>query len=104
MSGLFAVPKWTVAREACLFTGFSRQEYWEWVVIPSSRSLPAQRWNRDWQAGSYHSRHLDGDTVLTYPGVPKGRRRKESSSRGREPGGEMWRPACSRKAWKRTLP
>ena len=34
---LFATP-WTVARQALLCMGFTRQEYWmEWVTIPFSR-------------------------------------------------------------------
>ena len=41
---LFATP-WTVARQAPLSMGFSRQEYWrEWVAIPFSRG---SSWPRD---------------------------------------------------------
>ena len=40
---LFVTP-WTVARQALLSTEFSKQEYWEWVAISSSRgsSWPSQ--------------------------------------------------------------
>ena len=33
---LFATP-WTVAHQAPLTMGFSRQEYWSWVAISFSR-------------------------------------------------------------------
>ena len=41
---LFATP-WTVAYQAPLSMGFSRQEYWEWVAISFSRR---SSWPRDW--------------------------------------------------------
>ena len=34
MSGSFATP-WTVARQAPLFMGFPRQEYWSGLLFPS---------------------------------------------------------------------
>ena len=37
--GLFATP-WTVAYQASLFMGFSRQEYWSGVPFPSPGDLP----------------------------------------------------------------
>ena len=37
--GLF-VTLWTVARQAPLSTGFSRQEYWSWLPCPSPGDLP----------------------------------------------------------------
>ena len=39
MSDSFASP-WTVAREAPLFLGFSRQEYWSELPFPSQGDLP----------------------------------------------------------------
>ena len=36
---LFATP-WTVARQAPLSVGFSRQEYWSWLPFPSPGDLP----------------------------------------------------------------
>ena len=36
---LFATP-WTVARQAPLFMGFSRQEYWSGLPLPSPGDLP----------------------------------------------------------------
>ena len=40
--GLFATP-WTVARQAPLSMGFSRQEYWSWVAIPFSQGASQPR-------------------------------------------------------------
>ena len=37
--GLFAAP-WTVAHQAPLSMGFSRQEYWSGLSFPSSGDLP----------------------------------------------------------------
>ena len=39
---LFATP-WTVAHQAPLFMGFSRQEYWSGVPFPSPGDLPDPR-------------------------------------------------------------
>ena len=36
---LFVTP-WTVARQAPLSMGFSREEYWSWLPFPSPRDLP----------------------------------------------------------------
>ena len=36
---LFATP-WTVAHQACLSMGFSRQDYWSGVPFPSPGDLP----------------------------------------------------------------
>ena len=36
---LFVIP-WTVARQAPLFMGFSRQEYWSGLPFPSPGDLP----------------------------------------------------------------
>ena len=36
---LFAIP-WTVAYQATLSMGFSRQEYWSWLPFPSPGDLP----------------------------------------------------------------
>ena len=39
ISNYFVTP-WTVARQAPLFMGFPRQEYWSGLPFPSSRDLP----------------------------------------------------------------
>ena len=36
---LFATP-WTVALQASLFMGSSRQEYWSWLQFPTPGDLP----------------------------------------------------------------
>ena len=36
---LFAIP-WTIAYQAPLYTGFSRQEYWSGLPFPSPGDLP----------------------------------------------------------------
>ena len=33
-------PLWTVAHQAPLFMGFPKQEYWNWLLFPSSEDLP----------------------------------------------------------------
>ena len=49
---------WTVACQAPLFMGFSRQEYWSWLPCPSLGDLPTQESNLclscllHWQVGS----------------------------------------------------
>jgi len=35
-----SVTPWTVASQAPLSIGFSRQEYWSWVPLPSPGDLP----------------------------------------------------------------
>ena len=39
--GLFATP-WTIARQATLSMGFSRQEYWSGLPFPTPGDLPNQ--------------------------------------------------------------
>ena len=52
------VTPWTVAHQAPLFMGFSRQEYWSGLLCPPPRDLPDPRSNlyslcfHHWQAGS----------------------------------------------------
>ena len=41
---LFATP-WTVACQAPLSLGFSRQEFWSALLCPPPEDLPDQRWN-----------------------------------------------------------
>ena len=42
---LFVTP-WTIGHQALLSMEFSRQEYWEWAAMPSSRgSLQSRDWN-----------------------------------------------------------
>ena len=54
---LFATP-WTVARQAPLSMGFSRQEYWSGLLCPPAGDLPNQETeptslkSLHWQAGS----------------------------------------------------
>ena len=54
---LFATP-WTVAQQAALSMGFSRQEYWGGLPCPLLGIFPIQGWNLrllpllHWQAGS----------------------------------------------------
>ena len=61
---LFATP-WTVAHQAPLSTGFSRQEFWSGLPFPSPRGIfPAQGLNLcllhllHWQADSWPLHHL----------------------------------------------
>ena len=57
-SCLTLVTPWTVACQAPLFMGFSRQEYWSGLPFPSPEDLPTQGSNLcllcllHWQAGS----------------------------------------------------
>ena len=53
---LFATP-WNVAQQVPLSMGFSRQEYWSGVAMPSSR---ASSWPRDWTYISCNSCIADG--------------------------------------------
>ena len=77
---LFATP-WTVALQAPLSMGFSRQEYWNGLPFPSSRDLP----NQGVEPGSPT---LWTDSLLSeLPGKPRYRGRSlncraESSSPG----------------------
>ena len=65
---LFATP-WTVACQAPLSMGFSRQEYWSGLPCPPPGIFPTQGWNPHllhvllWQAGSL---------PLASPGKPSG--------------------------------
>ena len=57
---LFATP-WTVARQAPLSMGFSRQEYWSGLPFPSPGIFPIQGSNLQflhWQAESLQLSHL----------------------------------------------
>ena len=51
---LFATPQ-TVARQALLSMGFSRQEYWSGIAIPFSRR---SSWPRDGTPGLLHCRQI----------------------------------------------
>ena len=49
---LFAT-RWTVAHQAPLSLGFSRQEYWSGLLFPAPGDLPKQGWSSSllhWQA------------------------------------------------------
>ena len=59
MSNSFATP-WTVARQASLSMGFSKQEYWDGLPFPSQGIFPAQGSNPSlllWQVGSLPLSH-----------------------------------------------
>ena len=66
---LLAIP-WTAAYQALLSMGFSRQEYWSWVLLPS----PKKGINREKIHGLYSnsikalekSKHLMGDVKDNY--------------------------------------
>ena len=63
---LFAIP-WTVAYQASLSTGFSRQEYWSGLPFPSPGDLP----NPGIEPKSLVSPALVGDLFTTAsPGKP----------------------------------
>ena len=73
LSGFSCVPLfatlWTVALQAPLFMGFSRQEYWSWVAMPFSRGSSQPR---DWTNVSYISLNWQmGSLPLVPPGKPK---------------------------------
>ena len=42
---LFIATLWTIARQACLSVGFSRQKYWSGFPFPSPGDLHSQGWN-----------------------------------------------------------
>ena len=54
---------WTVAHQAPLPMGFSRQEYWSWLPCPLQGIFLTQESNpyllglQHWQAGPYHCHH-----------------------------------------------
>ena len=63
---LFVTP-WTVAYQASLSMGFSRQEYWSGLPFPSQGDLPNP-------GIEPRSPALEADTILSeLPGEPKGR-------------------------------
>ena len=70
---LFATP-WTVARQASLSMGFSRQVYWSVLPYPPPGNLPNPGAEPEflcllhWQAGSL-PRALPGKTELIFPRV-----------------------------------
>ena len=73
LSGFSCVPLfailWTVALQAPLSMGFSRQEYWSWVAMPFSRGSSQAR---DWTNASYISLNWQmGSLPLVPPGKPK---------------------------------
>ena len=37
------VTPWTAAQQAPMFVGFSRQQYWKWVAVPSSKGSSQPR-------------------------------------------------------------
>ena len=68
---LFATP-WTVARQAPLSMGFSRQEYWSVLPCPLSGDFQTQGLNPrllhllHWQAGSLPLSHWGSLTYIHY--------------------------------------
>ena len=68
LSDSFLTP-WTVAHQAPLSMGFSRQEYWSGSPFPSSRDLHnpgIKPVSPGWQVDSSPLSHL-GNPVLTIP-------------------------------------
>ena len=67
---LFVTPR-TIARQAPLSMGFSRQEYWRGLLLPPPRHLPTQGWNPsllcllNWQVDSLPLHH-PGSPFLIY--------------------------------------
>ena len=62
---LFVTP-WTVACQAPLSMGFSRQEYWSGLPFPSPGGLPSPGWNPGLQACRqtlYHLSHQESQAV-----------------------------------------
>ena len=59
----FSVTSWMVARQGPLSMGFSRQEYWEWVAVPSSRRSSRPRVKPE----SPGSSALQADSLPTEP-------------------------------------
>ena len=57
---LFVTPR-TVVHQAILSMGFSRQQYWEWVAMPSSRGSSLLQGSNlhllQWQADSFPLSH-----------------------------------------------
>ena len=66
-----SVTPWTVARQALLSMGFSRQEHWSGLLFPSPGDLPAQGLNLNllyllpWRVGSLPLHHW-GSSVLNF--------------------------------------
>ena len=58
---------WTVAHQAPLSMGFSRQEYWSGLSIPSPEDLP-DPWIKPWSPASTAGRFF---YHLSHPGKPK---------------------------------
>ena len=65
LSSLFATP-WTIAHQAPLSKGFSRQEYWSGLPFPISRDLPDPGIEPRFPA-------LQADTPSEPPGKPRER-------------------------------
>ena len=67
---LFATP-WTVAHQAPLSTGVSRQENWNGLPLPPPGDLPTQWWNSgfllNWQEGSLPLAPREGWRLIFHP-------------------------------------
>ena len=66
------VTPWTVAHQAPLPMGVSRQEYWSGVPCPPPGHLPDPGkeegpWLLHWQAGCYHQHKLGSPSYLPLP-------------------------------------
>ena len=59
---------WTVARQAPLSMGFSRQEYWSWLPFPSLGDLPDPGIEPGSPAGQAHDlpTELGGEQIYLY--------------------------------------
>ena len=72
MSSSFVTP-WTVARQAPLFMGFPRQDYWSELLSPTPGDLPdlvIKPCLLHWQADSLLLHHLGSPQTLINVGYP----------------------------------
>ena len=82
MSDSFATP-WTIARQASLSMGFSRQEYWSGLPFPPLGDLsdPGIELESSALAGGFFTTEPLGKPICpytTYINAPKGDEKKES--------------------------
>ena len=60
------VTLWTVARQAPLSMGFSRQEYWSGLPYPTPGDLLAQGWNLRLLAGGFFTTAPPGKPMVIH--------------------------------------
>ena len=87
MSDCFATP-WTIAHQAPLLMGFSRQEYWSGLPFPSPGDLPDPRIKPTSPVLAVDSLTLSplGSPTETEPGSPA----LQADSLPAEPQGKPW--------------